>query len=350
MPLTDLLQRRRSIKRFTDRPVTRDEIETLLAAAVLAPNHRLTEPWRFYVLGPEARYAYGLALGERKARKIEDPRRRTCDARSRRGRASRAAVMIAVAVVNSDNPEAREEDYAAAMMGIQNIALAAVELGLGNAIRTGAVMADPAARAAAGVRENERIVAIVNVGEPAEIAGRSAEDARAGVHAVGFVEAATEVQRTIVRSTEDLGRPQRMHGGLACTGTSPPYFVSVFRTSAAVARRHRTRSSRSTIGRRMMISSRPDSPRLSTTLSSRSTGDADLALARADATIRERALGIAHVGWGELPILVARGDLAIGELAIGDRTIGRRIIASPDAGRGTSSRGSRRSPKNLRSS
>ncbi|MBW8770359.1 MAG: nitroreductase family protein, partial [Gemmatimonadetes bacterium] len=56
MPLTDLLSRRRSIKRFTDRPVTRDEIQTLLAAAVLVPNHRLTEPWRFYVLGPEARH------------------------------------------------------------------------------------------------------------------------------------------------------------------------------------------------------------------------------------------------------------------------------------------------------
>jgi nitroreductase len=30
------------------------------------------------------------------------------------------------------------------------------------------VMGDPAARSAAGVRDDERIVAIVNVGEPAE--------------------------------------------------------------------------------------------------------------------------------------------------------------------------------------
>jgi nitroreductase len=46
--------------------------------------------------------------------------------------------------------------------------LAAVELGLGTAIRTGGVMGDDAARAAAGVAENERIVAIVNIGEPTE--------------------------------------------------------------------------------------------------------------------------------------------------------------------------------------
>lgn len=169
MQLSDALRQRRSIKRFTDRPVTREEIETVLAAATLGPNHRLTEPWRFYVLGPEARYAYGLALGERKARKIEDP-----DAarvmRDRVAAEHRALpVMIAVAVVTSENPEIREEDYAATMMGIQNLALSAVELGLGTAIRTGAVMVDPAARAAAGVGEGERIVAIVNLGEPADV-------------------------------------------------------------------------------------------------------------------------------------------------------------------------------------
>jgi nitroreductase len=171
MPLTDLLHRRRSIKKFTERPVTRAEIETLLDAAVLAPNHRLTEPWRFYVLGPEAREAYGLAVGIRKARKIEDPdASRTM--RDRVAAEHRALpCMIAVAVVKSDNPEIAEEDYAATMMGVQNLALTAVELGLGTAIRSGAVMGDPTARAAAGLAENERIVAIVNVGEPAEVPG-----------------------------------------------------------------------------------------------------------------------------------------------------------------------------------
>jgi len=169
MPLAELLHRRRSIKRFTARPVTRAEIETLLAAAVLAPNHRLTEPWRFYVLGPEAREAYGRALGVRKAKKIEDPdASRTM--RERVAAEHRALpCMIAVAVMKSDNPETAEEDYAATMMGLENLALTAVELGLGTAMRTGGVMGDEAARAAAGVAENERIVAIVNVGEPAEV-------------------------------------------------------------------------------------------------------------------------------------------------------------------------------------
>jgi len=169
MHVSDAISSRRSIKRFTGRSVTREEIETLLAAAVAAPNHRLTQPWRFYVLGPDARQAYGLALGVRKARKIEDPdaARAMRDTVAAEHRALPA--MLIVAVADNENPEIREEDYAAAMMAIQNVSLTAVELGLGTHVKTGAVMSDPAARAAAGVKDNERIVAVVNVGEPADV-------------------------------------------------------------------------------------------------------------------------------------------------------------------------------------
>jgi nitroreductase len=169
MHVFDAIQHRRSIKRFTDRPVSREEIEAVLAAAVLAPNHRLTLPWRFYVLGPDARHAYGLALGDRKARKLTDPD--AIAALRERVAAEHRALpcMIAVAVTVHDDPEIREEDYAAAMMAIQNLALAAVELGLGTHIKTGAVMDTPAARAAVGVPEDQRIVAIINLGEPAEL-------------------------------------------------------------------------------------------------------------------------------------------------------------------------------------
>jgi len=54
-------------------------------------------------------------------------------------------------------------------MAVQNLSLAALDLGLGTHIKTGAVMADPEARAAAGVKDNERIVAVVNIGEPADV-------------------------------------------------------------------------------------------------------------------------------------------------------------------------------------
>ena len=168
MRTTDAIRARRSIKRFVDRAVSRDEIETLLTAATLAPNHKLNQPWRFYVLGPEARAGYGHALGVRKAKKIEDPAAAATMRDTVAAEHRALPGMIAIAVVNTDNAEQREEDYAAAMMAVQNIALAAVELGLGTHIKTGGVMSDPAARAAVGVPDDQRIVAIVNVGEPSE--------------------------------------------------------------------------------------------------------------------------------------------------------------------------------------
>src|ERR1051325_3797348 len=121
MDVTEAIRSRRSIKRFVDRPIAREDVEALLAAATLAPNHRLTQPWRFYVLGPEARYAYGRALGERKARKIEDPEAARAMRESVAQEHRALPCMIAVAVVNNENPEIRDEDYAATMMAVQNI-------------------------------------------------------------------------------------------------------------------------------------------------------------------------------------------------------------------------------------
>ena len=169
MHVADAIHQRRSIKRFTNAPVSREQIEALLAAAVLAPNHRLTEPWRFYVLGPDARAAYGRVLGGRKAKKIADPAaaQATVDQIVAEHRALPA--MIAVAIAQNANPEIAEEDYAAAMMAIENLMLAAVANGLGTHVKTGGVMADPGARAAVGVHDDERIVAIVNLGVPADI-------------------------------------------------------------------------------------------------------------------------------------------------------------------------------------
>jgi nitroreductase len=170
MNVFEALAARRSIKRFTDRPLQRAEIERLLEAAVLAPNHRMTQPWRFHVLGPEARRAYGEALGARKARKVEDPEAGELVRRKVADEHAALPSMIAVSMRLDENPETREEDYAATFMAIENLSLAAVAVGLGAHIKTGAVMDDPSARAAAEIPEGERLVAIVNVGEPAEVA------------------------------------------------------------------------------------------------------------------------------------------------------------------------------------
>jgi nitroreductase len=168
MHVSHAIAARRSIRSFTDRAITREDLEPLFHDANLAPNHRLTQPWRFYVLGPEARAGYGLALGNRKAKKATDEaqaekmRKDTSDSH-------RAwPCMVIMAMTLNENAEIREEDYAATMMAVENFCLSAVAHGLGTHIRTGAIMDDPAARAAVGVPEGERIVAVLTVGEPAE--------------------------------------------------------------------------------------------------------------------------------------------------------------------------------------
>ncbi len=169
MDVLDTIRRRRSIKSFTDRVITRKEIETLLEAALLAPNHRMTQPIRFRVLGPAARRAYGAVLGARKAKKVEDPV--AAQAVIDKVAAAEAAIpaTIVVSVVLDENPEIREEDYATAMMGVEHLMLAAVELGLGSHLKSGAVMDDPRLRDALDVPEGERIVAILHLGEPASV-------------------------------------------------------------------------------------------------------------------------------------------------------------------------------------
>jgi nitroreductase len=169
MTVSEAIAGRRSIKKFLDRPVTREEFESLLDAAVLAPNHHLTQPWRFYVLGAEARRRYGLALGDRKARKVEDADAAKAVREKTVAEYHALPGLIAVAMTESENPETRQEDYAAVMQAVAYMMLAAVERGLGTHLRTGAVMDDPAARAAVNVRDGERIVAMVSVGVPAEV-------------------------------------------------------------------------------------------------------------------------------------------------------------------------------------
>jgi nitroreductase len=169
MDIFETISTRRSIKAYTDAPVSDSEIRRMLAAAVQAPNHRMTQPWRFYVLGSGARAAYGRALGHRKAKRVEGDDAK--DAVVAKVEASHRDLpgMLAVSMTLDENPEIREEDYAATFMAIQNLSLAAHAMGLGTHVKTGAIMDDPAARRAVGVPEEERIIATISVGHPESI-------------------------------------------------------------------------------------------------------------------------------------------------------------------------------------
>jgi nitroreductase len=169
MELFEAISTRRSIKAYTDRAVTEDEIRRILDAAVQAPNHRMTQPWRFYVLGPEARAAFGRALGHRKAKRVDETDAKDAVVAKVEASHRDLPAMLAVSMTLHDNPEIREEDYAATYMAVQNLCLAAHAAGLGTHVKSGAIMDDPAGRSAVGVDTAERIIATISLGEPAQM-------------------------------------------------------------------------------------------------------------------------------------------------------------------------------------
>lgn len=176
----EAIKARRSIKRFTDRPVGREEIERLLEVVPLAPNHRMTEPWGFLVFGDEAKRAYARVLGRRRSRRVEDADAAAAVREKVMRETTAVPAIVAVTMKLDENPEIREEDYAATYMGIQNLLLAALKMGLGTHVKTGAVMDDPELRDALAVPSDRRVVALIFIGEPAEVPDQKPRAAATG--------------------------------------------------------------------------------------------------------------------------------------------------------------------------
>lgn len=169
MNVSEAIRGRVSVKEYGPGPVARERIEELLELASLVPNHRMTEPLHFRVLGENAKRAYGEALAGRKTRKMDDAEAAAMVREKVVRRHMRVPAIIAVLMDQDEDPEIREEDYATAFMAIQNLSLAAVELGLGTHVKTGAVMDEPALREALRAGEDQRVVSLVFLGTPAEL-------------------------------------------------------------------------------------------------------------------------------------------------------------------------------------
>ncbi len=148
----------------------RETIELLLECAVRAPNHKLTEPWRFAVLIGEAKSALAEIKARHRLKRYEDPA--SAEARAgmekvRRETLEAPAVIVIMSRVHDDELT-REEDYAAVMMATANLMTAAQSLGLGTYLKTGGVMRDPALVELVGLHDGYRIVGVLSLGYPVE--------------------------------------------------------------------------------------------------------------------------------------------------------------------------------------
>lgn len=176
MELAERIRTRRSVQVYEDRPVPPGLIEELLDAAVWAPNHHLTQPWRFVVVHGEGRRRIAQAnrlLAE------QDPAPAGSGAteqerRAQRGETAYARMMsvpafVVVAMAEDPRPMPRLEDLVATSCVLQNFLLLAAERGLGVAVKSYGVMYHPAFRQALGIMPGESVIAVLQVGYPGVI-------------------------------------------------------------------------------------------------------------------------------------------------------------------------------------
>ena len=170
MDAIDAIQRRTSVRRYRPDAVSRETIERLLDCAVRAPNHKLTEPWRFAVLTGAAKTRLAEIRAGHRLRKSDDPTSEEAGARAEKARRETlGSPAIIVIMARTDEDEiTREEDYAAVMMATANLMTAAQSLGLGTYLKTGGVMRDPALAELVGLPEGYRVVGVMSLGYPAD--------------------------------------------------------------------------------------------------------------------------------------------------------------------------------------
>lgn len=150
MDLETAIRTRRTHKAYGSEPVDRATLGELLELATWAPNHHLTNPWRFRVLGPASLAALKEAAGPEAASKLD-----------------RAPTLVCASVVQGgEDAVADEEDLLAAGCAVYALLLGAHARGLAAYWRTPAVLREDAGRAALGLPPEERAIALVHLGPP----------------------------------------------------------------------------------------------------------------------------------------------------------------------------------------
>jgi nitroreductase len=149
MELEAAIRTRRTHKAYGAEPVARELLEELLELARWAPNHNLTNPWRFRVLGPDSLAALKQAAGPEAAAKLD-----------------RAPTLVVASQVRSDDAVQDEEDLCAVASAISYVLLGAHARGLAGYWRTPAVLRSEEGRAAVGVPADERVLGLIHLGPP----------------------------------------------------------------------------------------------------------------------------------------------------------------------------------------
>ena len=134
----EILRGRRTIELFLQTPVPDKLVRDAIETATWAPNHHVTEPWRFYVLGEETK-ARCLDL----CRDIVSAKKGQKAAEFKRESWSEKPGWLVVSCQRSDDELLQREDYAACSAAVQNFMLHLWKAGVGSKWTTGDITRDP---------------------------------------------------------------------------------------------------------------------------------------------------------------------------------------------------------------
>jgi len=135
--LAERIRSRRTTKLYLKQPVDRKLILDAIEVARWAPNHHLTEPWHFYVLGKKKIAGCvdltRIVVGEKKGAEMAEFKAQ-----------SAAAIpgWLIVSCKKSDDELLQREDYASCACAIQNFMLYLSEAGVATKWATGPITRD----------------------------------------------------------------------------------------------------------------------------------------------------------------------------------------------------------------
>jgi len=143
------IRTRRTHKAFGPDPLGREEILELLDLARWAPNHHLTAPWRFRVVGPRTLERLKEAAGPEGAAKLD-----------------RAPTLVVVSCALDADPIQSEEDLHATAVASYIVLLSAHARGYAGYWRTPGLLRSSDGRHVVGLPDDERFVGLLHLGHP----------------------------------------------------------------------------------------------------------------------------------------------------------------------------------------
>jgi len=149
MDVETAIRTRRTHKAFGPESVPREQLEELFDLATWAPNHHLTVPWRFRVVGPSALARLKNAAGPEGAAKLD-----------------RCPTLVVVSSVLDEDPVQAEEDLHATAVASYIVLLAAHARGLAGYWRSPGLLREEEGRAAVALPADERFVGLLHLGRP----------------------------------------------------------------------------------------------------------------------------------------------------------------------------------------